>query len=295
MDKCPLCERPDFRSFPIHYFLAEKRFDACECGHCGFVFILPRPSSSDLALMYGDEYFLHDGADLGAHSMSDYETAAVKGSVKFPEILGHIKRVKPEGHFFEVGAGMGYFLNYVRSQGFHVSGIEYAPLGARVSREKFGLEVECRSFEEFAERGPSYDVIFFGDVLEHFVDPLAAIQKAIRLLKRDGVVEVEVPSMFNCIVGRCAKIGLRTVGRSKKMPMPPYHLNEFTPRTLKKILLDGGCSNAGIIQRIKHPSTIALRGSFIEKGIKLGLQYPNYFVTKTFGVLGDRLLGIGRK
>jgi hypothetical protein len=49
--------------------------------------------------MYSDEYFLHDGVECGAHSMTDYETAAKKGSVKFPEILGQIKKVKATGFF----------------------------------------------------------------------------------------------------------------------------------------------------------------------------------------------------
>lgn len=292
---CPLCKSPDYRKFPIHYHLQSKRFDAQECVRCGFVFILPRPTPEELAFMYSDEYFLHDGADLGAHSMTDYETAAVKGSVKFPEILGYIGKFKPEGRFFEVGVGMGYFLNFVRSQGYEVSGIEYAELGTKMAREKFGLDVQCSSFEDFPEKAGRYDVMFFGDVLEHMVDPLAMIRKACRMLKPGGVVAVEVPSMFNCIVGRGAKLVFGILGRSKKMPMPPYHVNEFVPRTLKRMLLEGGFAHAEIFQRIKHPSTIALRGTMIEKGTKLGLQYPNYVMTKMFGILGDRLVGVGQR
>lgn len=245
--------------------------------------------------MYSDEYFLHDGADMGAHSMTDYETAAVMGSVKFPEILGHIKQFKPEGHFFEVGVGMGYFLNFVRSQGYEASGIEYSSLGTKKAREKFGLEVQCGSFEDFPEKVASYDVIFFGDVLEHMVNPLEMIQKAYRLLKPGGVAAVEVPSMFNCIVGRGAKAAFRILGRSRRMPMPPYHVNEFTPGTLRNVLLTGKFAKAFVFQRIKPPSTIALRGTLFEKAAKLGLQYPNYMITKSLGILGDRLLCVGVK
>lgn len=292
---CPLCGKDAHRRFPIHYFLKEKRFDAQRCIACGFIYLLPRPSDEDLQFMYSDEYFLHDGSDCGAHSMTDYETAAIKGSVKFPEILGYIKQEKPAGKFFEVGCGMGYFLNYARSQGYDVSGIEYAELGARMCRERFGLDVSQSSLEDLPEKPATYDVIFFGDVLEHLVDPLSMLKKAYRMLKPGGVVAAEVPSMFNAIVGRVAVRLYNVVGTSKRMPMPPYHVNEFLPRTLRAMILSAGFSRARIIQRIKAPSTIALRGSAIERFGKLGLQYPNYLITKTFRLFGDRLVGVGIK
>lgn len=295
MTACPLCGSSKRRPFPIHYYLGAKRFNAEQCSSCSFIYLLPRPMQEDLAVMYSDEYFLHDGAECGAHSMTDYETAARKGSVKFPEILGHIRRFRPSGDFFEVGCGMGYFLDYARSQGYRVSGIEYAALGVMTAGEKFGLDVVQGAFEDMPERTDVFDVIFFGDVLEHLLAPLEMLQKAYRMLRPGGVVAAEVPSMFNTIVGRTAITTYRLLGRSKRMPMPPYHINEFTPDTLEKILRGAGFSTTEIIQRIKKPDAIALRGNLFEKAAKRGLQYPNYLITKSLGILGDRLLGIGVK
>lgn len=295
MNACPMCGSTKHRSFPIHYFLQDKKFYGTQCSICSFVFVLPRPDNEEISYMYSDEYFLHDGADCGAHSMTDYETAAQKGSVKFPEILGHIKRFRKNGDFFEVGCGMGYFLDYARSQGYAVSGIEFAALGTKIAREKFGLDVTQSSFEDFPERPNSYDVVFFGDVLEHLLEPLQMLEKAYRMVKPGGVVAVEVPSMFNSIVGRSAIALFRLSGRSRKMPMPPYHVNEFTPATLRAMLHRAGFPVSKIIQRIKKPSTIALRGTVFEKTAKKLLQYPNYLITKSAGVFGDRLLGIGVK
>jgi len=295
LNTCPLCGKSDLRRFPIHYTLAEKRFDARECTSCGFIFLLPRPSTDELRLMYSDEYFLHDGADFGAHSMTDYETAAVRGSVKFPVILGHIKRYKRDGDFFEVGCGMGYFLDFARRHGYRVSGIEHAGLGTNICRERFGLDVTTSSFEGYPERAEAYDVVFFGDVLEHIVEPLEMLKKAYRMLRAGGIAAVEVPSTFNSIAGRVAASAYRVLGRDKKMPLPPYHVNEFVPRTLRAILLGAGFRRADIIQRAKTPGTISLRGSFFEKSAKKTLQYPNYIITNSLGLLGDRLLGIGVK
>lgn len=283
------------RFFPIYYFLKEKRFNAHKCKNCGFVFIDPRPTEEDLQLMYSDEYFLYDGADFGAHSSTDYETAAIRGSVKFPAILGGIKKFKPSGKFFEIGCGMGYFLNYAKNHDYEVSGIEYAALGAEACRTKFGLDVQQSSFESWQSSPEAYDVIFMGDVLEHLVDPLGMLKKARTMIKPTGVVAVEVPSMFNALVGRVAVVGMNLIGKQRKMPMPPYHINEFTPSTLRKILREAGYSRVKIIQRVKAPSTITLRGSIFDKAVKKSLQYPNYLITKSLGILGDRMLGIGIK
>jgi len=283
------------RDFPIYYEFNHKQYQAKRCSHCTFVFLDPRLTADELQLLYSDEYFLHDNADFGAHTATDYETAAIKGSIKFPEILGWIRRFKPSGDFFEIGCGMGYFLDYARKQGYAVSGIEYAELGVRTCREKFGLDVQRSSFEELPPRLDRYDVIFMGDVLEHLIQPLEMLSKARSMVKSGGIVAMEVPSMFNSFTGRLATVGMRALGTKKKMGMPPYHVNEFTPATLRAIIKQSGFKEAVIVQRIKPPSGITLRGNVFEKLTKKALQYPNYIVTKAVGLFGDRLLGIGIK
>lgn len=292
---CPLCNQTDCSDFPIFYDFHQKRFQAKQCVHCSFVYLDPRPTPEELQLLYSDEYFLHDGADFGAHSPSDYESAAIKGSVKFPEILRWIQRYKPSGEFFEIGCGMGYFLDYAGKNGYSVSGIEYADLGVRTCQTKFGLDVRRGSFEELPLRPDRYDVMFMGDVLEHLVQPLEMLRKAHSMLRPSGVVAAEVPSMFNSLTGRFAVTGMRMMHTSKKMSMPPYHVNEFTPKTLRLMIERAGFKHCIIVQRIKPPSEITLRGSLFEKTVKKILHYPNYGLTKSLGVLGDRLLGIGIK
>ncbi|MEX0737330.1 MAG: class I SAM-dependent methyltransferase [Bacteroidota bacterium] len=294
MSVCPLCTNNRSTDFPIFYTFHRRDFQAKQCTSCSFVYLDPRPTGEELALLYSDEYFLHDGTDCGAHSATDYETAAIKGSVKFPEILGAIQKFKPSGDFFEIGCGMGYFLEYVRGKGYHVSGIEYSAMGTKLCRERFGLDVRQSSFEELPPDPGRFDVVFMGDVLEHLIDPRAMLEKARRMLKPSGIVAVEVPSMFNSIVGRLAVRGYRLLRTRKKMPMPPYHVNEFTPITLRAMFKQAGFRDSVILQRIKSPWSITLRGNLFEKWVKKALHYPNYFLTKSFGVFGDRLLGIGR-
>jgi len=54
-----------------------------------------------------------------------------------------------------------------------------------------------------------------------------------------------------------------------------------------------GFGEVTIVQRVKAPASILLRGTVFEKAVKRALQYTNYVLTKTLGRLGNRLLAIG--
>ncbi len=115
------------------------------------------------------------------------------------------------------------------------------------------------------------------------------------MIKPGRIVAAEVPLMFNSITGRLAVAALNILDKTKKMPMPSDHVNEYTPRTLALMLKTAGFGAVRIVQRIKSLRNITLRGSVFEKTTKKLLQYPNYFITQSTGVLGDKLLGIGMK
>jgi SAM-dependent methyltransferase len=245
--------------------------------------------------MYSEDYFTGSDADHGAHSTTDYETAAIEGSVKFPEILGWIQKYKSRGDFFEIGCGMGYFLDYARRQGFTVSGLEYSEFAAAKAREEFHLDVRCGSLDTIAPLPEAYDVVFLGDVLEHMVDPLRELGRIRELIRPGGIVAIEVPSQFNAIVGRLAVATYRLAGKQRDMRLPPYHVNEFTPSTIRKMLTAAGFENVRVIERVKPTDRITLRGNALEKLAKKSLQYPNFWITRSLKILGDRILAIGVK
>jgi SAM-dependent methyltransferase len=292
---CPLCGGVRSRSFPIYYDFNHTRFSGNQCHSCGFVFLAPRPTTQDLELMYGEDYFTGSDADHGAHSATDYETAALLGSVKFPEILGWIQRYKRSGTFFEIGCGMGFFLDFARGQGFTVSGIEYSAFATQKARERFHLNVQVGSPDTMTIVPDAYDVVFLGDVLEHMVHPLQELERIRGMIRSGGIVAVEVPSQFNAIVGRLAISLYRMTGKRRFMRLPPYHVNEFTPKTIRKMLERAGFVEVRVIERVKPPDRITLRGSLLDRMAKKSLQYPNYWITRSLGMLGDRILAIGVK
>ena len=75
-------------------------------------------------------------------------------------------------------------------------GIEATPKFARIIREK-GLSVHEGVLATFEPHSGSYDLVVMVDVLEHFADPIADLQRCRRLLHPDGRIVVAT-----CDIGR---------------------------------------------------------------------------------------------
>ena len=79
-----------------------------------------------------------------------------------------------------------------------------------------------------------FDFITFGAVLEHLYKPGESICKALRWLKKDGVMQIEVPSsnwLISNLVNKYYKIiGTNYVTNISPMH-EPFHLYEFTTQS----------------------------------------------------------------
>ncbi|GEM_PF-5449014 len=105
---------------------------------------------------------------------------------------------KKSGTVFEVGAGCGKNLEFLRSLGFEASGIDIDPAAVEFSRKK-GLEVSRSSVEghEFSEK---YDLLLMMDVLEHIEKDAECVKKLATGIKKGGHLYLTVPA-FNFMYG----------------------------------------------------------------------------------------------
>lgn len=58
-----------------------------------------------------------------------------------------------------------------------------------------------------------FDAIYLGDVLEHFTNPIEALENMNKILKKGGYVFADVPSTLNLISSRLAFIYYRLSGK----------------------------------------------------------------------------------
>ncbi len=151
------------------------------------------------------------------------------------ELIGSNKRV------LDVGCASGYLAEALTARGCTVSGVELDPDLADAARphlEKLVVaDVEtCDLVDAF---GPgTFDVVVFGDVLEHLRDPLPVLRQARPLLASGGMVVASVPNIAHGSI-RLALLQ----GRFEYQPtglLDNTHLRFFTLDSLGQLFRDAG-------------------------------------------------------
>lgn len=196
------------------------------CKGCGLIYSSPLPVPFNIQDHYGipaedywvPEYFIVN------HAYFKNEIDKAK------ELLGFRHGMRA----LDIGAGIGKCMVALASAGFDVEGIEPSEKFREKAIEIMGIDqnkLKLGMIEQLDYPLGSFDFITFGAVLEHLYDPDKAINKALPWLKKDGVLQIEVPSS-DWLIAKLVNKFYRLVGSNyvtNLSPMhEPYHLYEFT-------------------------------------------------------------------
>lgn len=164
------------------------------CKSCKTFELSPLPGSKELEQHYRTEYWRAMPAAFGHPTVQERSTLDFSNRIPlWFEILKIF--APPPARVLEIGAAHGGFLAYAYDRGYEeVIGIEPDPEVARFGREKFWLKhLIAGSFPETRLPYKQYDVIVSFDVLEHLLDPVAALNAIRELLPQDGVLMFQTP------------------------------------------------------------------------------------------------------
>lgn len=151
------------------------------------------------------------------------------------ELVGHDKTV------LDVGAATGYVAELLSERGCKVTGIEVDPDAARKAEEhcKRIITGDIEGLDLKAELGEaSFDVIVFGDVLEHLREPLEVLKRFKPFLSPEGYVVASIPNVAHGSV-RLALLQGRFQYQSLGL-MDDTHLRFFTRETVEQMFTDAG-------------------------------------------------------
>ncbi|MBN1106660.1 MAG: class I SAM-dependent methyltransferase [Deltaproteobacteria bacterium] len=140
------------------------------------------------------------------------------------EILG-----RSVGRVLDVGCGKGGFMEELRRLGREPFGVEPSPEAALLCRKK-GLPVQEGLFGEVLYPEEFFDTIVFLHSLEHLPSSSKALQEAFRILRPGGRVFIFCPNLQSYMA--------RWFGESWAGWHLPFHLYHFTPKTLRRLVLD---------------------------------------------------------
>lgn len=163
----------------------------------------PPPSREEIDELYRERYErqVRDGVsapDLRRLLEGGAEARAERDWLKrtlHADVANLVTRHAPGRRVVDLGCGTGDLLAHLAADGFEVVGIEPSPL-AEVARER-GLSVVRGSLEDQPSPERGHDAAVMLNVLEHVVDPVAALATVHRLLVPRGVLVVRVPNDFS--------------------------------------------------------------------------------------------------
>ncbi|MGI9544220.1 MAG: class I SAM-dependent methyltransferase [Cyclobacteriaceae bacterium] len=201
----------------------------CKCKSCNLIFANPSMVPEEINDHYGispEEYWTEEYFDVDENYF--------QGELKW---MKKLMRCKKGMKSLDIGSGIGKQMNALGRAGFEPYGLEPSKSFYDRSINKFGISPDRLKFstiEKAEYKIDQFDFISFGAVLEHLYDPSLAISKAIRWLKPNGLVHIEVPSsdwLINRIANTYYRIrGLDYVANISPMH-PPFHQYEFSPKS----------------------------------------------------------------
>lgn len=146
---------------------------------------------------------------------------------------------RPSLDILEVGCSSGYLGATLVAKGHRVAGVEPDAPSAQAARARL-TEVYTGGFDAFLDAHPdrSFDVIIFGDVLEHLVDPVDALRRARRQLRPDGRIVVSVPNVAHGSVRAMLLEGRWDY--ADKGILDHTHLRFFSRAGVARMLADAG-------------------------------------------------------
>ena len=225
---CLACQSSD-----IKFIFQKNFFEHWHCRQCGFVFVNPRPSETDLVKMYSSLSYFTNRTEL-------FEIARIRDGLSFNitmdvdawygTIAQRVKKHSAGGAMLDVGGGSGRFLKFVKDNHteFDPTLIEVNAELCRVAGEVFGLKTFNGTIEELQDEGRKFDVVVSIATIEHVFNPASYLATIRSVLKEGGVLYMTMPRLGHLS---------RLISTSAIYDVfPPLHLNFFDAPSMKAII-----------------------------------------------------------
>jgi SAM-dependent methyltransferase len=212
------------------------------CAGCRQRRLDPLLAEEELHAVYSGAYFRSSAPVEGLPGVvaapADYMTQVVESRLgKFAKTLRTIKALRPNAvRLLDVGAATGDFVRAARDFGFDADGIEVSEFAVEQAARLNSVDLRRLLLADLPGR-ELYDAVHLNHVFEHFNDPLAELAHLHRLLRRNGVLYLEVPYQFN-VVER-AKHALRPA-QSVLTLHSLHHAYFYRPASLARLVTANG-------------------------------------------------------
>lgn len=122
---------------------------------------------------------------------------------------------KGKKRILEIGCANGNWLVYFAKEfGYEPYGVDYSEVGCKVAMKNLKLAnvkgvILCEDIFQTSLKDEYFDIVYSMGLIEHFENPTKIIDKHLELLKKGGILIIEMPSLNNSIYSTLAKISDR--------------------------------------------------------------------------------------
>ncbi|MBK9963621.1 MAG: class I SAM-dependent methyltransferase [Holophagales bacterium] len=208
-------------------------FQLAECTRCGLVSTSPALPGSEIGRYYPESYY-------GEKNRRFHPVLESLIRVFRSRRCRAIEAFAPKGRIIDVGCGRGVLLGLMRDRGWETHGVEVSETAAHHAREILGLSVWVGEFADSPHPPASVDAVVIWHVLEHLLDPVAALAKAAEVIRPGGVLVVAVPNFESWQAGFS--------GRHWFHLDVPRHYHHFRTPVLRRLLEEHGFS----VETVRH-------------------------------------------
>lgn len=204
-----------------------------KCSNCNLIYASPQPIPFDIQ----DHY----GLPLEDYWKPEYFEWA---PIYFAEQIKTAKELLPFKRgmtALDVGVGIGKCMVSLNNAGFDTYGFEPSEPFYKMAVSKMKINpdrLRLGKIEELDYPENSFDFITFGAVFEHLYHPAKSLEMALKWLKSNGIIHIEVPSsqhfMAKIINWYFRMRGTNYVTNISPMH-PPFHLYEFGLRSFEEL------------------------------------------------------------
>lgn len=195
------------------------------------------------------------------------------------------------GRILDIGSSTGTMLSVFKEHGWETWGVE--PSESAQSAKSKGHKIINNYFEKAKLPANFFDAVIANHTLEHMDDPLLVLKKVYRLLKKGGIVFIDVPN--------AGGLGSKILGEKWPYRAPEEHKHQFTRQSLASIFEKAGFkivhfeSRSGIFE-FANPILECLDAILtLKKRIFRNLLFLPYDIVVTAFQMGDSMSMIGKK
>lgn len=172
-----------------------------------------------------------------AHEEVDAEQLDANNSLTvMAALVGEGKRV------LDMGCAGGYFAKLLSRRACEVVGIDVNPSAAeeasRFCVSAYTADIDRATLREILPEGSRFDVVVFGDVLEHLREPMRLLEEARLFLAEGGYVVASIPNVAHGAIRLSLFAG--AFNYQKIGILDDTHLRFFTVKTIEEMFVIAG-------------------------------------------------------